>query len=214
MRMVFAGSTVLVCMTLLVACGKKPEAATTVTGGAPCKSLEPALAALPTDEKIGGAPITYRGCNTENGEGNVAVIYSTPEQTPSFSYNVVLINENSPYGKSFLGAAENQVAGMDVFAMRTGLRRDIFVKRIRECKEAIAGTAEAKPMMFVVNGLETCAAGLQQDGRRKFQAFAMDGDFGYEVIMDTPEIEKLEDGDQAIEMVTRYFGKLNPQALK
>src|SRR5687768_16636888 len=112
MRKVIAGSVVLVCMMGLAACGKKSEVA--VTGGAPCKSLEPVLAALPSDERIDEAPLTYRGCNTENGEGNVAVIYTTPEQTPSFSYNVVLINENSPYGKSFLGASENVVADVDV----------------------------------------------------------------------------------------------------
>jgi hypothetical protein len=212
MKKMIAGSMVLACVAVLAACGK--EAKTAVAGGTPCESLEPALAALPTEEKIGGAPLTYRGCNTADGEGNVAVIYATPEQTPSFSYNVVLINENSPYGKSFLDSELSKTAGVDIFALRTGLRRDIFERRIRECREAIAGTAEPKPMMFEVEGLEICAAGLQQDGRRKMQAFGIQGDFGYEMIIDTPEIERLSTMAEANRLITDYFSKFNLQALQ
>lgn len=220
MKAMLAG--MMACITMLAGCGERtgPKndgsagAVPEVTGGDACKSLEPLLASLPFDEQIAGAPQTFRGCVVQDGRANVVALYATPDFSTSFSYNAILINENSPYGKAFLGAEESMLAGVDIFALRVGLAGDIFRKRMKECKDAFNSPAQIKPLITTVAGLETCIAGLQDNGKPKMQAFAIHGDVGYEMIMDRPGITQGMDPVDTLRLVSPYFGKFKPQAVK
>ena len=91
MKARFAGLLFSTCAALLAGCNKDPEVE--VAKGDPCESLEPLLAALPTDKRMYGVPMTWRGCSVKHL--SALAIYAAPGGHPSYEFTISVIDEKS-----------------------------------------------------------------------------------------------------------------------
>lgn len=209
MKARFAGLLFSTCAALLAGCNKYPEVE--VAKGDPCESLEPLLAALPTDKRMYGVPMTWRGCSVKHL--SALAIYAAPGGHPSYEFTISVIDEKSKYLQAF-GAADRPAETGEALLESAAELHQAWDQRWTECKEDFKKpTNNQRPMIFNVNGMGVCIYASELRGKRVLQTFALHEGLGYQLTVNTEDAAAVKDIVQALKEITPAFEKFKPEVL-
>jgi hypothetical protein len=212
MRVAVAVFLGISCLTVLQACGKRSgnDIADNLERLHRCESLEPLLAALPSESTLEGLPTHFRGCIAPS---EVAVTYRVDPELPEYWYSIQVIDEKSKYLEAFLG--EQEVDGLDVGALRIGLHHDAVMKEWYTCRGNLNDPpAERRHIFWMVGDFEMCVSAAENEQKRVTKVISVRDDLVYELTLQahpTGEPINLEKAARAIEVA---FAKFNPKALR